>query len=297
MIRRSLLSTPGNVEAKVEKARGLPVDVLMLDLEDSVPNTDAAIARARQVLGDALAAGPFATREVAIRVNGPRSKWFLQDAEFVAALDIPTVVLPMVQDADDIVFAERALANFGAADTLGLILLIETPAAVLNLPQMVQASRRANGLIAGGLDYAMGLHSLSILPMVEPPRGSRHDEDLLYMRQRVLAVARAHDISAIDAMRPGQISDLEAFRADAEHARWHGFDGVDFYHPAFVDIANDVFTPSRAELDWADRVLGANASADAGGAASRMVDGRVVLPQHVEIAGRLRTLADAIHDS
>lgn len=293
MIRRSLIVTPGNVEAKLAKARGFPVDILMLDLEDGVPDTAEAKARARDLLGAAIREGGFAAREIAIRINGPRSRWFLEDAAFVAGLDIPTVVVPMVEDAGDVVHAERTFDGLGVPATLGLILLIETPAAVLNLPAMVAASPRTNGLIAGGLDYAMTTHSLSILPMARGGRAGRHDDDLLYMRQHVLAVARANGLSAIDAMRPGEIADLDAFRADAEYARWLGFDGVDFYHPAYIDIANEVFTPSVEELDWADRVLGANAG-DGGAPASRKLDGRAVLPQHVEIARRLRGLADAI---
>jgi len=286
-----LLATPANTEAMLLKARAFPVDVLMLDLEDGVPNEDGAKARARRLLGEALAGRPFAAREIAIRVNGPRTKWFLEDAALVAGLRVPTVVLPMVEDAADVVYAERTLAALGAPAALGLILLIETPAGVLNLPEMVNASPRVNGLIAGGLDYAMCTHSLSILPFGDSGGAGRHDDDLLYMRQRVLAVARAHKLSAIDAMRPGLISDLDAFRADAAYARWLGFDGVDFYHPAFIATANDVFTPSAEELAWAERVLGANEGGDNSVPASRKVDGRVVLPQHVEIARRLTALA------
>ncbi len=294
MIRRSLIVTPGNVEAKLAKAEAFPVDILMLDLEDGVPNTAAAKARARELLGAALSPSKFKAREPAIRINGPKTEWFLEDIRFVCGLDIPTVVVPMVEDEADMIYVERTLDACGAPERLGLILLIETPAGVLNLQKMVEASPRTNGLIAGGLDYAMCTHSLSILPMSRSGRASRHDDDLLFMRQQVLAVARAYGLSAIDAMRPGELADLEAFRADAEYSRWLGFDGLDFYHPAFIDIANEVFTPSAEELDWADKVLGSNQGGDSGAAASRKVDGRVILPQHVEIARRLRTLSDAI---
>lgn len=293
-IRRSLLVTPGNVAAKLEKARSLPVDVLMLDLEDGVPSSDSAKQRARELLGEAIVAGPFATREIAIRINGPRSRWCLDDIAFIAGLDIPSIVVPMVEDAEDMIFIERALDQAGAPETFNLILLIETPAAVLNLPQMVEASPRTNGLIAGGLDYAMCTHSLSILPLEMASPASRHDDDLLYMRQRVLAVARAYGLSALDALRPGLLSDKESVRPDIEYARWLGFDGVDFYHPAFIDMANEVFTPSGEELAWAERVLAGVNSDDSDAPASRTVDGRVVLPQHVEIAGRLKALAEAV---
>lgn len=294
MIRRSLIVTPGNVEAKLVKAESFPVDILMLDLEDGVPDTAEAKTRARELLGAAVSAGRFQAREPAIRINGPRSKWFIDDIRFVCGLDLPTVVVPMVEDADDMVYVERTLDAMGAPETLGLILLIETPAGVLNLQDIVKASPRTNGLIAGGLDYAMTTHSLSILPMAQSGVASRHDDDLLFMRQQVLAVARAYGLSAIDAMRPGELADLDSFRSDAEYSRWLGFDGLDFYHPAFIDIANEVFTPSNEELEWADKVLASNQGADNAGAASRKVDGRVILPQHIEIARRLRTIADEI---
>jgi citrate lyase beta subunit len=210
-IRRSLVPTPANVEGMVEKARGFRVDVLMLDLEDGVPNTDDAKARARSVLGRALEASTFAAREKAIRINGPHTKWFMEDLAFVAGLDIETVVVPMVRDAQDVMVAERALTGFGAPESLGLMLLIETPAAVLNFHDIVKASQRTNGLIAGGLDYASETHALSIIPVGAASRSPLHDQDLLYMRQHVLAVARAYNLSALDAMRPKLISDLEAF--------------------------------------------------------------------------------------
>ena len=148
-IRRSLVPTPGNVEAMVEKARSFPVDVLMLDLEDGVPNTNEAKARARSVLGKALKTSSFAAREKAIRINGPQTTWFMEDLAFVAKLDIETVVIPMVRDAQDMMVTERALTSFGAPASLGVMLLIETPAAILNLHDIVKASPRTNGLIAG----------------------------------------------------------------------------------------------------------------------------------------------------
>lgn len=294
-IRRSLLATPGSVEAKVEKARAFPVDVLMLDLEGGVPETDAAKARAREVVAAALAApGGFAAREVAVRVNGPKTRWFLRDAELVARLPLSTVVVPMIHDADDMVFVERCLEGFGAPESLGLILLIETPAAVLNLPAIVARSRRTNGLIAGGLDYARGTGSLALLPGRAPAAGGADADDLVYLRHRVLAVARAHGLSALDAMRPEAISDLASFRAAAERARWLGFDGVDFFHPAFIEVANAVFTPSAEELAWAERALAARAAAGDEATASIKVDDGVLLPQHVELARRLVAVANAI---
>ncbi len=293
-VRRSLVPTPGNVETMVEKARSFPVDVLMLDLEDGVPNTDEAKMRARAILEKALTSSSFAAREKAIRINGPHSKWFLDDLRYVTRLPIDTIVVPMVRDAQDLMVVERALTSFDAPETLGVVLLIETPAAILNLHEMVKASPRTNGLISGGLDYASETHSLSIIPVGSASRLPLHDQDLLYMRQHVLAVARAYGLSAIDALRPKLLSDVDAFRADAEAARWLGFDGVDFYHPSFIDIANDVFTPSEEELGWAEQILGANAVADATRPASRTVGGRAVLPQHVEIARRLKDLKQQI---
>jgi len=295
-LRRSLLATPGNVPAKVEKALQLPVDVLMLDLEDGVPDTDSAKARARETLFEALSSDrEIAPREVAIRINGPRSRWFLDDLQFISTLKIPTIVVPMLRDESDMVFVERSLSAVDAPSRLGVILLIETPSAVLNLPEIVKASSRVNGLICGGLDYAAEMRSLSILPLANAASGGREDDDLIYMRQRTLAVGRAHDLSVLDAMRPSVVSDLEAFRADAKRARWLGFDGIDFFHPAYVEIANDVFSPSRQELDWAQKVISATASRSKEATASIMLDGRVILPQHMEIAQRLIAQDSAIH--
>lgn len=294
-LRRSLLATPGNVPAKVEKALGLPVDVLMLDLEDGVPHVDAAKAAAREIIGNALKSVPRKVpREVALRVNGPRTKWFLDDLRFALQAGVRTIVIPMIDDAADQLHAHRCLESLGAPGDLGVMLLIETPASVLNLPAMIEAGPRTNGLIAGGLDYCAGLHSLAILPVGPRPPAGHEDDDLIYLRHRVLATARAYGLSALDAMRPGLLSDLQAFRADAQKARWLGFDGIDFFHPGFVDVANEVFTPSAEELRWATELLEAASGRDPNAPASIKIDGRVMLPQHVELARRLRALADQI---
>lgn len=294
-LRRSLLATPGNVAAKVEKALALPVDVLMLDLEDGVPNVDAAKAAARATIGAALqATAKPRPREVALRVNGPKTQWFLDDLRFAIEARVPTIVIPMIEDAGDQVHAHRCLASLGAPDALGVMLLIETPAAVLNLPELIANGPRTNGLIAGGLDYCAGLHSLAILPVGPRADAGHEDDDLIYLRHRVLASARAHGISALDAMRPGLLSDLDAFRRDAQKARWLGFDGIDFFHPGFVDVANDVFTPSADELHWARQVIEAADARDPSAPASIKIDGRVMLPQHVELARRLVALAAEI---
>jgi len=290
-LRRSLLATPGHIEAKVRKALSLLVDVLMLDLEDGVPDLDEAKAAARQTVRAALTecARPQ-PREIALRVNGPRTRWFLDDLRCAIDLGIRTIVVPMLYDAGDQLFAHRCLETLGAPASTGLMLLIETPSAVLHLPAIVEAGPRTNGLIAGGLDYCAGLQSLAILPVGESP-DERVDEDLVYLRHRVLACARAYGLSALDAMRPGLLSDLSAFRRDARRARWLGFDGVDFFHPGFVETANEVFTPSLEEQDWARQVLEAAAARPAGAPASIKVDGRVLLPQHIAMAQRLQALA------
>ena len=294
-LRRSLLATPGNAAAKVEKALGLPVDVLMLDLEDGVPHGDAAKAAAREIIGAALkSVTRKVPREVALRVNGPRTKWFLDDLRFAVQAGVRTVVIPMIDDAADQLLAHRCLDSLGAPDDMGVILLIETPASVLNLPAMIETGPRTNGLIAGGLDYCAGLLSLAILPVGPRPPAGHEDDDLIYLRHRVLATARAYGLSALDAMRPGLLSDMQAFRADAQKARWLGFDGIDFFHPGFVDLANEVFTPSAEELQWARQLLEAASGREPNAPASIKIDGRVMLPQHVELARRLQALAKQI---
>jgi citrate lyase subunit beta/citryl-CoA lyase len=95
-------------------------------------------------------------------------------------------------------------------------------------------------------------------------------------------------------MRPGELSDIEGFRAAARRARWLGFDGVDFFHPGFVGIANEVFSPSAEELAWADRLLEFMSARGSDATASAKLDGRAVLPQHVELAHRLRDMANEV---
>jgi citrate lyase subunit beta/citryl-CoA lyase len=279
--RRSVLYVPGSNARALEKARTLPVDALILDLEDAV--APAAKEEARRTLGAALAGVGFGHREVAVRVNGPATPWGAEDLAFAARCGADAVVLPKVESPDEVHAAERALAAAGAPADLALWCLVETPRGVLAAPRIAAASPRLAALVMGTSDLVKDLHA----------RHTPARTEVLYALGAVLVAARAHGLVALDGVHL-DLSDDAGFEASCRQGRDLGFDGKTLIHPKTVDVANRVFAPSEAELAEAMRVIAAHAEAAAAGRGVVVVDGRLVEALHVEMARRVVALAGAI---
>ena len=251
---RSLLFLPASNERAVVKARELDADMVVLDLEDAVPEADKAAAREAAV---AATADGFGGRPVAIRVNASDSRHYGEDVVAVRRAAADYVVLPKVQSA-------KQVADAGWLIGKPVLAMIESPRGVIDAAVIAQATR---GLIAGTNDLSASLG----LPAQEGRRG------LVYALQRIVLAARAADVPAFDGVYNKLDAD-EGLRAECEEGRLFGFDGKSVIHPSQIETVNAAFAPSQEELDAALRLIGA-----ATGGAERH-EGRMIETLHVEQA-------------
>ena len=271
--RRAVLVAPGSDERKAGKALASAADEVVLDLEDAVT---AAQKDAARELAASLAREHGGERTVSVRINGRGTPWFEDDLCACAALGhaLASIVIPKVESADDLVEADRIL---GTDSTVAVQALIETPAGVQRIDEIV-AGPRVAGVIIGYADLGA---SLGRVPTAAP-------EHWLYVQDRVLHAARAAGIQAIDGPFLG-IADDDAFRHSAEWVADLGFDGKWVIHPAQITSAAAAFTPTDDQVDAARRVLAALEEAENRGAGAVRLDGRM-LDEAVAVAAR-RTLS------
>jgi citrate lyase subunit beta / citryl-CoA lyase len=275
---RSVLYMPGANQRALEKAREIPADGLILDLEDAV--APAAKAEARDRVCEAAAGGDYGERVVTIRVNGAGTQWHEADLRAVAAAGPDAVVVPKVGGAGDVLSVERLLEAGGAPDSTRIWAMLETPAAVLNAAQVAAASERLEVLVMGTNDLVKELYAAH-LPGREP---------VLTSLSLCVLAARATGKVILDGVY-NDVQDLEGLEAECLQGRRLGFDGKTLIHPGQVEICNQAFSPTDAELEQAQRVIAAFEQAQLTGAGVVTVDGRLVESLHVESARRTLELA------
>jgi citrate lyase subunit beta / citryl-CoA lyase len=283
--RRACLVVPAAPAAKLAKGATLVADEVVLDLEDAV--VPAAKEEARDAVAAALA-GDWAAESIAVRVNAIGSPWCHLDLAALAASgdEALTVVLPKVEHAYDLAFADRLLAGAEAAagrkTPVRLLALIETAAGLAAAAGIARASERLDGLVLGYADLAASLGR----PAAGAPQDWRHAQE------SVLVAARAAGIQAIDGPHLGTRDD-DAFRAAAMHARALGFDGKWAIHPAQLDTLRAAFTPSEEEVADAREVLDELDRAAADGAGAVRVGDRMLDEALALSARRVLARADA----
>lgn len=276
--RRSVLYLPASNARAVDKARSLPCDVVILDLEDAVAPDAKAEARAGAVA--AVAAGGFGGREVVIRVNGLDTPWGADDLAAAAAARPDAVLTPKISAPEDLAAVRAAL---GAG--LPLWAMIETCAAMFRLDALGAASKAAGveAWVIGSNDLAKEMRC-ALTPGREP---------LLTALSMSLMAARAHRLVILDGVF-NEIADGEGLAAQCAQAAAFGFDGKTLIHPSQVDAANAAFTPDPAAVAWARTVAAAFEAPEAAGRGVLKVEGRMVERLHYAEAKRLIGVADAI---
>ena len=267
---------PGSNARALEKARTLPADVIVLDLEDAVAPEMKLQARAQVVA--AVRAGGYGHREIVVRVNALGTSWGHDDMAAAAASGADAVLLPKVEAADAV---SAAVAALGSTPTLWCML--ETPRGILNAPGIAAASARVTALVMGTSDLTKDLHA----------RVTRDRFPLLTSLQVCVLAARSTGITALDGVHL-DLDDDAGFAAACRQAADFGFDGKTLIHPKQIAIANDVFAPAAGEVDWARRVIAAHADAIARGRGVVVLDGRLIENLHVDDARRVLALAEAI---
>ncbi len=274
--RRSALFLPASNPRAIAKARTLPCDVVILDLEDAVAPDMKDMARDAAVA--AIRDGGFGTRELVIRINAVGSEWGDADLAAVAAARPDAVLIPKVGDAAALERARAVLGHDGPA----LWAMIETAAAVAGLGGIVGATG-LTALVAGTNDLAADLRC--------DPGDDR--APLLAALSAVVLHARAAGLVALDGVC-NAIDDPERVARACEQGRRWGFDGKSLIHPGQIDAANAAFAPTAAEVAWAARVVAAFAAPDAAGKGAIRVDGAMVERLHLAAADRIVALHSAI---
>lgn len=281
--RRSCLYVPGANTRALEKAKSLPADAFILDLEDAV--APDAKAGARDTIRKAVRNRAYGAREVVIRVNGLETEWGQDDLEMAASAGVDGVLVPKVTSGDDVRFVDQLLNDAGASLNLGLWVMIEMPLAILNINEIVAASTdtRLTGLVMGTNDLAKEFGAVPT-----PDRSA-----FMYSLSAALVAARAYRLTAIDGVY-NDIKNDAGLSAECEQGRVLGFDGKTLIHPAQIETANRAFSPGDAELKHANEVIEAFALAANKGKGVISLNGQMVELLHLEQAERLVALHDAI---
>ncbi|GAA2604629.1 HpcH/HpaI aldolase/citrate lyase family protein [Streptomyces tubercidicus] len=279
--RRSVLYMPGANERALEKAKSLPADALILDLEDAVAPDAKADARKR--VAAAAASGEYGYREVTIRVNGPGTAWHADDLRAAAEAGPDAVVVPKVDSADTVREVERALEAAGAPDRTAIWAMVETPRAMLDARAVAAASERLTVLVMGTNDLAKELHAEHV-----PGRAP-----LLTGLSLALLAARDTGKAILDGVY-NDVKNAEGFEAECVQGRQFGFDGKTLIHPSQVEPCNRAFAPSAEQIARAQKIIDAFDEATREGRGVVTVDGRMIENLHVEDARRILALAEAI---
>ena len=288
-IRRSMLLVPAGDERKIEKTRDAVADVLMFDLQDSVPFDSAAKARARATLRDALSR-PFKNpREVNVRVNAIDSPWLLPDLEMVLEAGVDSVTFAELRTAGDVIHFERLLCSLRPGRRVPEVLLdIETPSALCELENIARQATLVTGMMVGVNDYALEVHSSGAL---FGQQGEPSQDHLTWIRPKTVAVARAHGWTVADAVMLRDPKDLEQGRSAMQQSRRMGFDGWVVLYPPQLPASNEVFAPSQSELAWAEEVLARYLREQAVAETERKA---TVARQHLQLARYLTERARAM---
>jgi citrate lyase subunit beta / citryl-CoA lyase len=279
--RRSVLYMPGANERALEKAKGLPADALILDLEDAVAPDAKADARDRVCV--AAADGGYGHREVAIRANGLDTSWFADDVAAIAQAGPDALLVPKVGSADDVRAIEEALEEAGAPDHTRIWAMLETPSAVLRAQEITACSERLAVLVMGTNDLVKELQAEFV-----PGRGP-----LLPSLAWCVLAARDAGKAILDGVF-NDLDDAEGFEAECRQGREFGFDGKTLIHPKQLEPCNRVFAPSEEEIDRARRIIDAFEEAQQQGRGVVTVDGRMIENLHVDQARRTVAQAEAI---
>jgi citrate lyase subunit beta/citryl-CoA lyase len=279
--RRSVLYMPGSNARALEKARTLPADVLILDLEDAVAPDAKDVAR-RQVC-DAVKAREFGKREVIVRINAISTPWGEADVAAAAPAGPHAILVPKVSSAADLHAIYARMERAGASATTAVWAMIETPHAILDIARIAAAGGRLAAFVMGTND------------LIKEVRG-HHTRDRANLSAALgisVLAARANDLTVIDGVY-NDIQDSDGFVLTCQQARSFGFDGKTLIHPSQIEACNRIFAPSPEEVIAARELIAAFELPENKGKGAIKLDGRMVELLHADIARRTVALADAI---
>jgi citrate lyase subunit beta / citryl-CoA lyase len=282
--RRSVLYMPGSNPRALEKARELPADVLILDLEDAV--APEAKLQARDAVVKAIQQG-FGDREVLVRINGLDTRWWVEDIDAVASARPDAVLVPKVSSPRQLQDLAARLVDMGTDPHVRVWAMMETPLAMLNVRDIAAAALDSETRLAG---FVMGTNDLAkdTRARLVPGRAP-----MLPWLMNCLAAARAYGLDILDGVY-NDIGDAEGFAAECRQARDLGFDGKTLIHPRQIEPCNEAFSPTPEEVDAARKIIAAFDLPENENKGVLQIDGRMVERLHAEMARRTVAIADAI---
>jgi len=286
MLRRSLLFVPGIATQRFGKAKASGADAILFDLEDSVPPD--AKGDAREAVCVALSEGGFERSEAAVRVNAPGTPFHEDDVRATALAGAAAIMVPKSERADDLHTVAAILDDVGAGTRI--LALLETPLGVARALEVGMATPRVDALCFGHADFALEMG----VSANDPSKGV-----LYHARCAVAVAARGCGVQPVDNVCLA-VRDEEALRRDVRVGMQIGYEGKLCIHPSQVTIANEMYTPAREEVDYAQKVLSRWQAARAQGLGvftldDKMVDAPLVRAQErvLERARRAGLISEA----
>ena len=282
--RRSILYMPGSNARALEKGRDLPADGLIIDLEDAV--APEAKVQARDGVVKALQKG-FGEREVLVRINGLDTRWWVEDINAAAAVRPDGVLVPKVSSPRQLQDLAARLVDMGTDPHVRVWAMMETPLAMLNVPDIAAAALDSETRLAG---FVMGTNDLAKDTRAHLVSGRA---PMVPWLMNCVAAARAYGLDILDGVY-NDIGDADGFAAECRQARDFGFDGKTLIHPRQIEPCNAAFSPSAEEVETARKIIAAFDLPKNENKGVLQVDGRMVERLHAEMARRTVTIADAI---
>src|SRR5882757_1572736 len=285
--RRSVLYMPGSNARAIEKARTLPADAVILDLEDSVAPDGKDAARV-QVM-EAIIAGGFGAREVIMRINGLDTEWWIDDLNAAAKAKPDAVLIPKVSSPQNLEDVADRLVDISADHKIRIWAMMETPLAMLNAREIAAAAKDVETRLAA---FVMGTNDLAkdTRAKITPGRAP-----MLPWLMNCVAAARAHGIDILDGVY-NDLGNAEGFARECNEARDMGFDGKTLIHPNQIGPCNAAFSPSTEEVANARKIIAAFSLPENKDKGVVQLDGRMVERLHADMARRTVAIARAIEE-
>ncbi|HEY2529556.1 MAG TPA: CoA ester lyase [Xanthobacteraceae bacterium] len=283
--RRSVLYMPGSNARALEKARDLPADGFILDLEDAV--APEAKALARDLVVKSVRNGGFGDREVLVRINGLDTRWWVEDLNTVALAKPDAVLVPKVSNSHQLQDLAARIVDMGADPHIRVWAMMETPLAMLNAAEIAAAALDSETRLAG---FVMGTNDLAkdTRARIVPGRAP-----MLPWLMNCVAAARAYGLDILDGVY-NDLGDAEGFVEECQQARDLGFDGKTLIHPRQIEACNAAFSPTAEEVAAARKMVAMFDLPENENKGVIQIDGRMVERLHAEMARRTVAVAEAI---
>jgi len=285
--RRSVLYMPGSNARAIEKARTLPADAIILDLEDSVA-PDAKVAARQQVM-DAVTAGGFAPREVIVRINGLDTAWHVDDLTAAARAAPDAILVPKISTPHQLESIGQRLLDMHADHRTQVWAMIETPLALFNILPLAAEAKDSEARLAA---FVMGTNDLAkeTRARIVPGRAP-----MLPWLMSCMAAARTYGVDILDGVY-NDLGNAEGFARECAEARDMGFDGKTLIHPNQIEPCNAAFSPSAEEVAQARKIIAAFDEPENRDKGVVQLDGRMIERLHAEMARRTVAIAQAIEE-